>query len=204
MKDDLDDLGTSVTQKLPPIGKAGCLAILATAFIVVLVIGVGIGFSASRSGSTGGVDDSLASQGRRRSPWSAASTSNSNSPNYIFVSNNSKSCPELKAERLLTTMEAGQSFEGLVVNLQCRGDYVAYPNQIKCQRPRGRAGSFPDASLEWSHVPLCYPSVLVSKAHWTKVLHARSVACTGDASTGTTCRLTCIRDYIGVESAPYR
>ena len=80
------------------------------------------------------------------------------------------------------------------MNLQCRGDYVAYPNQIKCRRK----GGFPDSGLEWSHVPLCYPSVLVSKTHWTKVLHARSVSCTGDARTGTTCKLTCIRD--GAES----
>lgn len=87
-------------------------------------------------------------------------------------------------------MDEGQSFEGLVVNLQCRGDYVAYPNQIKCQRK----GGFPDSGLEWSHVPLCYPSVLVSKTHWTKVLHARSVSCVGDSKTGTTCKLTCIRE----------
>ena len=87
-------------------------------------------------------------------------------------------------------MDEGQSFEGLVVNLQCRGDYVAYPNQIKCRRK----GGFPDSGLEWSHVPLCYPSVLVSKTHWTKVLHARSVSCVGDSKTGTTCKLTCIRE----------
>ena len=69
-------------------------------------------------------------------------------------------------------------------------ELIPGPIQIKCRRK----GGFPDSGLEWSHVPLCYPSVLVSKTHWTKVLHARSVSCTGDARTGTTCKLTCIRE----------
>ena len=107
-----------------------------------------------------------------------------------------------RGERLLTTMDAGQSFEGLVVNLACRGDFNPFPNQIKCRR---RAGAFADepGALEWSHVPVCYPTVLVSKTHWTKTLHARSVSCVGDAAS-TSCQLTCIRDYIAVESEPYR
>ncbi len=95
-------------------------------------------------------------------------------------------------------MEEGQSFEGLVVNLACRGDYNPFPNQIKCRRKWDT-----EDELEWSHVPVCYPTVLVSKTHWTKTLHARSVSCTGD-SRGTECRLTCIRDYIAVESEPYK
>ena len=96
------------------------------------------------------------------------------SPNYIFVSNNSQSCPPLVGERLLTTMRHGQSFEGLVVNLACRGDYNPFPNQIKCRRRQ----AFGEASdLEWSHLPVCYPGVLVSKTHWAKTLHARSVSC---------------------------
>ena len=52
MKDDLDDLGTSVASKVPPIGRAGCIAILAAIFVVVLVVGFGIGFSAA--GGKGG------------------------------------------------------------------------------------------------------------------------------------------------------
>lgn len=56
--------------------------------------------------------------------------------------------------------------------------------------------------LEWSHVPVCYPSVLVSKAYWSQVLHSRSVACRGDAAR-TDCQLTCIRDYVAVENSPY-
>ena len=71
-------------------------------------------------------------------------------------------------------MRHGQSFEGLVVNLACRGDYNPFPNQIKCRRRQ----AFGEASdLEWSHIPVCYPSVLVSKTHWAKTLHARSVSC---------------------------
>ena len=72
-----------------------------------------------------------------------------------------------------------------------------FPNQIKCRRKTPG-----DSQLEWSHIPVCYPSVLVSKTHWTKTLHARSVSCTGDASK-TTCYLSCIRDYIAVESKAY-
>ena len=85
----------------------------------------------------------------------------------------------------------------MVVNLACRGDYNVFPNQIKCRRKTPS-----DSQLEWSHIPVCYPSVLVSKTHWTKTLHARSVSCTGDASK-TTCYLSCIRDYIAVESKSY-
>ncbi len=42
----------------------------------------------------------------------------------------------------------------------------------------------------------------MSKTHWTKTLHARSVSCTGD-SRRTQCNLSCIRDYVAVESDPY-
>ena len=105
---------------------------------------------------------------------SSSEAAKQSSPNYIFVSNNSQSCPPLVGERLLTTMRHGQSFEGLVVNLACRGDYNPFPNQIKCRRRQ----AFGEASdLEWSHIPVCYPSVLVSKTHWAKTLHARSVSC---------------------------
>ena len=93
-------------------------------------------------------------------------------------------------------MGEGDSFEGLVVTLSCRGDYSAFPNQVKCRRQPG------SDNLEWSHVPVCYPSVLVSATHWTKTLHARSVSCTGN-SLKTTCKLTCIRDFIAVETSPY-
>lgn len=190
MKDDLDDLGTHVTQKLPPIGRAGCAVIVAISVAVILMIGFAVGYASSSASSS----DAGTYRDGRASAFSASAT-----PNYIFISNNSHSCPPLEAERLITKMERGQSFEGLVVNLACRGDFNAFPNQIKCKRKSAFDG--PDV-LEWSHVPVCYPSVLVSKEHWTKTLHARSVSCTGDSS-GTSCELTCIRDYIAVESQPY-
>ena len=94
---------------------------------------------------------------------------------------------------------AGESFEGLVVNLACRGDYNPFPNQVKCRR---KPGSGSDGPLEWSHLPVCYPTVLVSKAHWSKTLHARSVSCTGNA-TVTECKMSCIRDYVAIEKSPY-
>jgi len=99
-------------------------------------------------------------------------------------------------------MERGQSFEGLVVNLQCRGEYNPFPNQIKCRRREGAMADDENA-LEWSHVPVCYPTVLVSKEFWSRTLHARSVACTGD-SFSTSCQLSCIKDFIAEENEPYR
>jgi hypothetical protein len=63
-------------------------------------------------------------------------------------------------------------------------------------------GGGTDAPLEWSHLPVCYPTVLVSKAHWSKTLHARSVSCTGN-STVTECKMSCIRDYVAIEKSPY-
>lgn len=183
MRDELDDLGTHVSSKLPPIGRNACLAIILTVVLVVSAIAFGIGYAAKGNGNGS-------------SPVAASYSSNSN-PYYIYISNNSRSCPKLAGERLLTTMEEGQSFEGLVVNLACRGEYNPFPNQIKCRR-KNRI----DNALEWSHIPVCYPSVLVSKEHWSKTLHARSVSCKGDAS-GTRCDLSCIRDYIAVETEPY-
>ena len=120
-------------------------------------------------------------------------------PSYIFISNNSGSCPPLEADRLLTVTKEGESFEGLVVNLACRGDYNPFPNQVKCVRKSGAGSNGP---LEWSNLPVCYPSLLVSKTHWSKTLHARSVSCVGN-STATECKMSCIRDYVAVEKSPY-
>lgn len=178
MKDELDDLGAQVRSRVPVVGKTGCTTIVLITIFLLFLIGFAIGYGTHRTTSSNA--DSLRQQ-----------------PNYVFVSNTSGSCPSLKAERLLTTMEDGDSFEGLIVNLACRGDYVVFPQTIKCRRK-----SSIDSTLEWSHLPVCYPSVLVSKTHWTKTLHARSVSCTGD-SQGTYCQLSCIRDYIAVERNPY-
>ena len=198
MKDELDDLGTHVSNKLPPIGRTGCIVMTVLFVAIILVIGFAIGYSSRGVGySGGGVTDG---SGPNASAFRQGGANSGAAPNYVFVSNNTMSCPPLLGDRLLTTMKRGQSFEGLVVNLQCRGDYNPFPNQIKCRRKN----SFNDNDvLEWSHIPVCYPSVLVSKTHWTKTYHARSVSCTGD-SDQTTCQLTCIRDYIAVESQPYQ
>jgi len=181
MRDELD----SIEYKLPVIGKAGCLTLAVVSFFVLFIIGFAIGYGVSNNG----VSDLSSSEANAQS-----------SPNYIFVSNNSQSCPPLVGERLLTTMRHGQSFEGLTVNLACRGDYNAFPNQVKCRRRQAFGES---SDLEWSHIPVCYPSVLVSKTHWAKTLHARSVSCTGNSGS-TDCKLSCIRDYIAVEETPYR
>ena len=57
-------------------------------------------------------------------------------PVYYFVSNHTESCPPLAAERLLTSIPAGQSFEGLTVALQCRGNYAPYPRSVVCRRKK--------------------------------------------------------------------
>ncbi len=186
MKDDLDDLGTHVSNKLPPIGRTACLVLAGAAIAVVLVVGIAIGYAANSSSSSSPLKSSRAIVA---------------DPTYVIISNGSYSCPALMgSDRLLTLMPAGQSFEGLVVSLACRGDFSPFPNQIKCRRKKGAEDS--PWALEWSHVPVCYPSVLVSKEYWSKTLHARSVSCNGDSSR-TRCELSCIRDFIAVESAPY-
>lgn len=153
MKDELDDLGTHVSNKLPVLGRSGCLIVVAVVATLIFVVAFVIGYSIK------GDDTVTASE-----PTAAKSVDQVHNqdyffghdtddhldhfhavdndlahgdddhafamPTYVFVSNNSYSCPELKAERLLTTMEAGQSFEGLVVNLACRGDFNAFPNQV--------------------------------------------------------------------------
>ena len=54
-------------------------------------------------------------------------------PGAAFISNNSQSCPPLVAEYLLTTVGHGQSFEGLVVNLACKGNNMPFPTSVKCR-----------------------------------------------------------------------
>lgn len=184
MKDEIDGLGSHISSRVPVLGKTGCLTIVAIGVFVLFIIGFAIGYGSHRVNSN--TDGIRAEQLQQQQP------------NYVFVSNTTGSCPALSGERLLTTMKHGDSFEGLVVNLACRGDYNVFPNQVKCRRKNPR-----ESELEWSHIPVCYPSVLVSKTHWTKTLHARSVSCAGD-SQETNCYLSCIRDYIAVESEPYR
>ncbi len=82
MKDDLDGLGTSVASKLPPIGRNACFAILAGFFVMGLLLVFAVCYSAKGA------------QGEISNPEAAARIISS--PSYVFVSNNSLSCPSLK------------------------------------------------------------------------------------------------------------
>lgn len=178
MKDDFDDISNQVSAKLP--GRPLFWLIVSVSLLVILLIGFGIGFgSGSERGGCGG----------------KAGCSEGSIPIYYFLSNKSESCPALQGERLLTSLAEGHSFEGLSVNLQCAGDYVPYPLQVKCQRKQVFNGQ---SILEWSGLPVCYPTMLVTPEHWTKIKHGRSVTCTGTPQE-TVCSLQCIQDYIPVE-----
>jgi len=173
MKEDLDDLSSQVSAKLP--GRTVVWVFLAVLLLVIFVLGFGIGYGAKPSPSG---DEILVS---------------------YFMVNNSETCPALVGERLLTTVEESQSFEGLVVNLQCKGNYNPFPMQVKCIRKTTFDNSY---ILQWSHLPVCYPSILVTPQHWSKTPHARSVSCSGN-SQQTTCRLQCIQNYVAVEEEQY-
>ena len=58
------------------------------------------------------------------------------------------------------------SLQGLSVHLQCEGSYTPYPLSVKCRRGRG-------GGLEWSNLPVCFPTILVTPEHWARVPHAR-------------------------------
>ena len=57
--------------------------------------------------------------------------------------------------------------------------------------------------LEWSGVPVCRPTSLVSAQHWRQTLHAQSVVCSGDEAA-TSCSLRCVLDYVAVEEEQYK
>lgn len=160
-----------VETKIP--GKTVLWLLVAICVLIIFILGFGIGFGSGRNRDN-----------------------DSRTPFYYFISNTSESCPRLSGGRLLTTVEEGQSFEGLSVHLQCEGSYTPFPLSVKCRRRPG------GGELEWSHLPVCFPTILVTAEHWSKVPHARSVSCTGD-STRTQCRLNCIQNYAAVEEKPY-
>ena len=188
MKEDFDDLSSQVSAKLPSRGVL--YAAVAIGVLVVFVVGFGVGYGSKGGGGVCGGEG-------------APGCSEARVPVYYFVSNNSEACPPLTGERLLTTVEAGGSFEGLSVHLQCRGSYNPFPLTIKCVRKKIFDGG---SVLQWSHLPVCYPSILVTPQHWSKVPHARSVSCTGGGGGGqaTACRLHCIQNYVAVERGQYR
>ncbi len=87
MRDELDDLGTSVTNKLPPIGRNACIAVLAGVLVAAFLLGFAVSYGAQSGGGGGGAG------GGSRPEASARVLA---APNYVFVSNNSLSCPPLK------------------------------------------------------------------------------------------------------------
>ena len=154
-------------------GKTVLWLLVAICLLIIFILGFGIGFGSGRNRDT-----------------------DSRVPFYYFISNSSESCPALSGGRLLTTVGEGQSFEGLSVHLQCEGSYTPYPLSVKCRRRPGTD------ILEWSNLPVCFPTILVTPEHWSKVPHARSVSCTGD-SAQTSCSLNCIQNYAAVEEKKY-
>jgi len=182
MKDDFDDISNQVSAKVP--GRPVFWLLVCAAALVILLIGFGIGYGSSSSGSLCG---------------GKADCSVGSIPVYYFVNNSSESCPPLTGERLITTITEGGSFEGLSVHLQCQGNYVPYPLQVKCERKQLFNG---DSILKWSGLPVCYPTMLVTPKHWSKIKHARSVTCTGTADE-TVCSMQCIHNYIAVEQSKH-
>ncbi|XP_023338588.1 uncharacterized protein LOC111709204 [Eurytemora carolleeae] len=181
MREDFDDLSNQVSAKVP--GRPVFWLIISVSLVLILLIGFGIGFGSRAGGYCSG----------------AAGCSEGSLPVYYFLSNKSESCPALYGERLLTTLAEGNSFEGLSVNLQCSGDYVPFPLQVKCMRRQIMNG---ESVLEWSGLPVCYPAMLVTPLHWSKIKHARSVSCVGN-SQETVCSLQCVQDYIAVEQSKH-
>jgi len=172
MKEDFDDISNQVSRKFP--GRPVFWLVVVSVVFLLVILGIGIGYGSKPSGG-------------------------SQFPVYLFISNLSESCPPLYAERLATTLEAGQSFEGLSVHLQCKGDYKPYPMMVRCQRKKEFDGS---SILEWSGLPVCYPSKLVTPQHWNNVKLAQSVSCTGNTQK-TECEMHCIQDYVAVEKQKY-
>ena len=128
MKDDLDETPNKVEPKLPR--KSVVCASLVVCCLLVLILGILAGTSVG--GDTGSL------------------------PVYHRLSRTNHSCPSLTAEMLISTVGEGQSFEGLVVLLECRTGYSPFPSSVKCERRKHYDGS---TSLQWSNYPLCYPSM---------------------------------------------
>ena len=139
------ELKTKVETKLP--GRTVLWLLVAICILIIFVLGFGIGFGAGSNREGGQLGF----------------------PIFYFISNTSESCPRLWGERLLTVVEEGQSFEGLSVHLQCEGSFTPFPLSVKCRRRPGGTG------LEWSNLPVCFPTILVTPKHWSKVPHARYI-----------------------------
>jgi len=178
MKEDVEEMAMQVSSKLP--GKTIIWIFMCVVVLIIFVLGFGIGFASNGSNPCSG--------------------SSCQVPVYLFLSNNSESCPPLTGDKLLTTVPEGQSFEGLSVHLQCQGNYLPYPTSVKCARKKVFDGAH---VLEWSNKPVCYPASLISLEYWRETRHARSVVCSGDPSY-TACKLRCILNYVAVEEEQYK
>eukprot|EP00092_Neocalanus_flemingeri_P026458 GFUD01028679.1.p1 GENE.GFUD01028679.1~~GFUD01028679.1.p1 ORF type:complete len:473 (-),score=118.91 GFUD01028679.1:9-1427(-) len=178
MKEDAEEMAVQVSSKLP--GKAIIWIFLGVLVLIVFVLGFGIGFSSTGSNT--------------------CRDSSCQVPVYLFLSNNTESCPALTGENLLTRVADGQSFEGLSVHLQCQGNYLPFPTSVKCARKKLFDGAH---VMEWSNLPVCYPASLISLEYWKETVHARSVVCSGDSSE-TECKLRCILNYVAVEEELYK
>lgn len=178
MKEEAEDVLMLVSSKLP--GRTIIWTTFGVFLLIIFVVGFGAGFGTGESSAC---------------KWGDCAV-----PVYYFVSQHNDSCPALAGERLLTTLARGQSFDGLSVRLQCRGNYVAFPTTVRCQRKTEFDGH---SVLEWSQVPVCVPATLLSPRYWRESLHAKSVVCTGDTAA-TTCSLTCLLDFVPVEEETYR
>ena len=137
MKDDIDGIPHKAEGKLSR--KSVFCASLLVCCLLVLILGI---LAGTRVGGNAGY-----------------------LPVYHRLTRTNDSCPPLTGEMLTTTVGEGQSFEGLVVLLECRTGYSPFPSSVRCERRRHYDGS---AWLQWSNYPLCYPgmdSVMTSTKH---------------------------------------
>ncbi len=51
MKDELDDIGTQISSRVPVVGRTGCVTVLLIAVFFLFIIGFAIGYGTSRGGS---------------------------------------------------------------------------------------------------------------------------------------------------------
>ena len=197
MKEEAEDVVLLVSSKLP--GKTIIWLTFGVGLILIFIIGFGVGFGTGihytfdfRS-TINGVFVCTGSS-------SACQYGDCAVPVYYYVANHSQSCPPLSAERLLTPVAAGQSFEGLTVSLQCRGNYAPFPRAVQCRRKKVFSDEY---ALEWSNLPVCVPTSLVTLEYWKQTLHAQTVTCQGDTGE-TRCSLQCVLNYVAVEEEQYR
>jgi len=173
LQEEMEEVWLAVKTRFHP--RTQTIIVITLCVLSIFLIGLGLGLSAGSSKGSSAI------------------------PVYYFLTNHSATCPALSGEKLLTSVAAGESFEGLTVLLQCAGGYTPFPVVVRCQRKKQFDGS---EVLEWSGLPVCAPSSLVTAKHWKNTVHARSVTCTGNPGE-TNCRLQCLLDYVPVEKNPY-